>query len=401
MKRSKREEARKSAESKKRGQRESVKKDKDHEEYLNRHVARSIATNNLKRKSLPSNPHEQVVAKKAPRLLEDSNYKKIVNTLLGMSWVRPIDDWKPKGKGKQTLIVSLASHLLAEYPVPKFLWNSLWEEDWNRLGASVSQIAKGHSFAKLCKDGSFPIPLTKKQCHELLQSSADEGFVSAIRRVQIETHGGEPRLHSVWMNQLIGQRISAPQDEVFWDTVIAWFSKHPMLDPGQIKPLIDFINNRRRVDENFSMKGRSPMAMIRAMEDWHGELHKEKVFRESNYIPSGFKEGYWQYKVKSKAGHTHQEWKLKEILTSKDLYAEGNALKHCVASYGSSVSNGAVSIWSLSLNGKKVITIEVRNVARMIVQARGRFNRVTTNEEFKIISLWAQENDLSVSLGRF
>src|SRR5690606_7596196 len=236
---------------------------------------------------------------------------------------------------------------------------------------------------------------------ELLQSPASEGFVSALRRVQIQTHGGEQRLHSIWMNQSIGHLIGETKDEIFWESVIAWFCKHPMLDPSQIKPLIDFINNRYQADKKFSMKGRSPMAMIRAMEEWHQDLYKEKIFKEHNYTPSGFKSGYWQDKIKNKTGHIYREWTIKEILTSKELHMEGRAHSHCVASYGKSIANGSISIWSMTCNKERVITIEVKNQYKKIVQARGRFNRVTTNEEFKIISQWAQENNLDISLGRF
>lgn len=398
MKRSKREAARESAEHRKRSRKEFFERDRDLTNRAEINFINSIVQNNIKQKSVPSSPFMRVVAKKAPRLLDDLNYKKIVEILDSMVCVRSIDEWKPQGKGKQTLLASLAAHLLAEYPVPKFLWNSLWEEDWKKLRSSIVLIAKGHSFAKLCKTGTFPIPLTNRQCHALLQSSAHEGFISAVRRVQIQTHGGEPRLHSVWMNQSIGQRILAPANEIFWDSVMAWFCKHPLLDPSQIKPLIDFIDNRRNDDTNFSMKGRSPIAMIRAMEEWHGELYQQKIFRESNYQPSGFKSGCWQNK--NKFGHI-QEWVLNEILTSKELHAEGSVLRHCVASYSSSILSGAVSIWSLSCNQEKVITIEVNNASNKIVQARGKFNRVTTNEEFKIISQWAQDNNLRVSLGHF
>lgn len=399
MKRSKREAARESAEKLKQCRKSFKEREHIVSSDKEKSFYKAIEWSNIKKKSTPENEFMQVIAKKAPKLLDDESYQGIVDTISKMDLVRPVAEWKPKGKGKQTLLASLASHVLAEYSIPKFLWNSFWEEDWASISVAISAIAKGKSFAKLCKEGSFPVPLNKKQCHQLLQSSASDGFISAVRRVQIQTHGGEPRLHSIWMKETVGQRVCGQEQEAFWDTVIAWFCKHPMLDPSQIKPLIDFIGNRHEIDETFSMKGRSPMAMIRAMEVWHEELHKQKIFRQHNYSPSGFRSGQWEYKVRTKTGHQHKEWKIKEILTSKELHEEGKAHSHCVASYGRSISNGLTSIWSMTCNGERMITIEVRNSSKRIVQARGRYNRVTTNEEFKIISSWAQENNLDISIG--
>lgn len=401
MKRSKREAARESAEKLKQQRRNLKKRSEMLSSDKDSSFHKAIEWNNAKKKSTPQNEFMQVIAKKAPKLLDDENYQNVVDTISKMDLVRPIAEWKPKGKGKQTLLASLASHVLAEYSVPKFLWNSFWEEDWAAFSPAISAIAKGKSFAKICKDGNFPVPLNKKQCHQVLQSSASDGFLSSVRRVQIQTHGGEPRLHSIWMNETIGQRVCGSDQEAFWDTVIAWFCKHPMLDPDQIKPLIDFIANRYEIDEKFSMKGRSPLAMIRAMETWHEELHKQKIFRQHNYSPSGFRSWRWETKVKTKSGHYNKEWKIKEMLTSKELSEEGKTHSHCVASYGRSISNGWTSIWSMTCNGERVITIEVRNSSKKIVQARGRYNRVTTNEEFKIISSWAQDNNLDICLGIF
>jgi hypothetical protein len=52
-----------------------------------------------------------------------------------------------------------------------------------------------------------------------------------------------------------------------------------------------------------------------------------------------------------------------------------------------------------SIKEEKLITIEVRNSARKIVQARGKYNRQTTSEEFKYITKWANENGLQIQLG--
>lgn len=57
-------------------------------------------------------------------------------------------------------------------------------------------------------------------------------------------------------------------------------------------------------------------------------------------------------------------------------------MSNCVATYAGSCANGGSSIWSMRKRtayeaiGIRVMTIEVSNKTRQIIQARGRFNIV-------------------------
>jgi hypothetical protein len=46
-----------------------------------------------------------------------------------------------------------------------------------------------------------------------------------------------------------------------------------------------------------------------------------------------------------------------------------------------------------------MLTLEVREDLRRVVQARGRFNRLATSEEHGILVAWAVRNGLEISLG--
>ena len=369
-------------------------------------IKKAIVKNNTKPKITFNafDPVESTIAKKAPKLL-DKEFADKVKEIISLPSCRDIASWDPKGKGTSTQFISLASHWLSKYPTPKFLWSAFWEHDKNILVPFVHRIAKGESFAKMCQNGEFPTPLTKKQCHEFLQSTSDYTFISALRRVQILSHNGNSRLHSAWISNNIGKRLGNKQSEIFWDSVLGWFSKHPMLDLDQLGPLLDYISYRYNQDGNFSMKGRSPLALIRDMNTWHGELSKKKELTGETYTSSGFKHGLYQQKknlitnIKEEdLGGEENIWRVTEILSSKELHREGNALHHCVYSYSSSILKGYTSIWSLSLDGEKQITIEVMNSSKSIVQARGKYNRSTTSEEFRVIQKWATENSMSVSI---
>lgn len=369
-------------------------------------VQQSIHINNQKRSKIDSliidDENRKAflieVERKAPKLL-DKEYLDAVLALSKLSKRKNVKDWDPRGKGKMTQFISLAEHTLALYPMPKFIWSVFWEDSKDKLIPVVERISGGESFAKMCQSGIFPVSLTKKQCHSFMNSPADRTFIKALRQVQIESHGGNLRLLHAWMSREIGSNIGSVDNEAFWDSVLAWFCKNPMLDLNQLGPLLDYIQYRRNQDITFSMKGRSAMAMLRSMSEWHGELAKKKNIEAHNYQPSGFKSGIWEIKKKERTGHIHEVWCVDEILTSKDLHKEGSTLHHCVASYSKSISSGVTSIWSLSCNGDKLLTIEVRNASRKIVQARGRYNRTYTSEEYKYMLDWARYNNLQINLG--
>jgi hypothetical protein len=197
----------------------------------------------------------------------------------------------------------------------------------------------------------------------------------------------------------VGRTLKTKDEEVFWDSVLAWFAKNPMLDMNQLGPLIDYISYRRNNDADFSMKGRSALAMLRGLNEWHHELRMVRDFKEHNYTPSGFKTGVYETKKRINKSFVIQRWTIEEILTSKDLAAEGRAHKHCVYSYSSSIARGTISIWSMSLNKERMITIEVQNQSGMILQARGSHNRQMTAEEFRVLQKWANDNRLEIRLG--
>lgn len=342
-----------------------------------------------------------VVSSKAPRLVESAAIAAL-RQLAELPFVRPPAAWKPKGKGRETLFRGLCSHLLATFPMPPFLWSAFFEADARAFGPFIAHVAKGGSAYTGVKAGLLPVPLTRKMCHDLLQTPADVSFFKALRRTEVRACGGDLRFLGTWMGTQAGRRLHSAVDEAFWATVIEWFAKNPMADPNQVGPLVDFIAYRRQQDAGFSMKGRGILAMLRAMAEWHGELAEAKIVYGVIFGASGFRPFAIERAARDASGnYVAEAWKVEEILSSRRLAEEGRALSHCVYSYASSVEQGHTSIWSLSLDGQKLVTIEVRNPARRVVQVRGKFNRAASARESAIIAQWAGANGLQLDLGRW
>ena len=317
-----------------------------------------------------------------------------------MPLIRDVKSWKPTGKGRDALLRSLCGHLFAKYPMPAFLWTAFTEDSQvaRELAPVVVRVAAGESFYKLVKDGELTFPLTKKQCHALLKTPAELSFLAGVRRVQIQVHNGSQRLFQVWRRSNPAGVIGTVRDEAFWDSVMAFFAKNPMLDLAQAGPIIDYLGHRFEAEREFSMKGRTPEAVIRGMEEWHVETYKAPA-GDQIFERSGFKATEYARKFRKQGNYLIETWRVVEILSSKELSKEGRAHRHCVGSYSRSISSGRTSIWSLSCDGERRITIEVTNSNKRVIQARGKFNRHPDAQEFKQLKKWADENDLQLSLG--
>lgn len=355
-------------------------------------------------------------------------------------WVRPLDEWTPRGKAAETVLRSLIDHLICRYKMPAF-WFSVWFGG-RREAADAAQstgwfvaLSQGTGMYELVKRGDFPVKLTKKQCHAFMQQRGVNNVVEAVRWTQVQSFGGERRFVEAlcktdWGDELRQEEFRAP--------VIQWFCTQAMIDPAQVGPMIDYLEHakrqftsrqRRLVNEAqdegriylidaFSMKGRTARSVMRDMEAWHKELaENRRVARREDraqwgrgrsayqnpppakFAVSGFENWGMNRKTKDKrTGKSIQvHYSIRELLTYDALLEEGRMLSHCVSSYAWSIGKGQKSIWSFSIGKDKQLTIEVRNSTRTVVQIRGLRNRMPEASEMLYVEKWARENGLAIT----
>lgn len=347
-----------------------------------------------------------VLRKKSPKAAASKEIYSALHDLNEMKrhWVRPVETWKKTGKSPKAVFLSLANHLLAKYPVPQFLWNyflvprgedngEVGRELARMLGAGISLLPKKNHYVKEC----IPVPLTKRMWHLFPQAPGSCNLYLAVRRAQVLGMGGSSNLWKSLENMPLGRRFFNPEDEVFYATVVQWFCNHPFIAPNQIGPLWDYLIHQKVADPTYSMKGRAANNLLVAMEVWHQELAKTRAVQEAEFDPSGFVEAEWITKERLQGTKEKIEvyWEIKELLSAKALANEGRRLKHCVYSYSRSVKAGRISIWSMRKDGMSVLTIEVHNRYRKIVQVRGKYNRMAKISEKKAIGRWAVKAGLS------
>ncbi len=329
------------------------------------------------------------------------------------SWLRPVESWKPSTKNARRQFGSLLRHLFARYDdVPRF-FDGVWFADWYGVGATQRKwylhVGRGESI-RTCK---LPIPFTKRMAHHFMRGPGDLTVTQALRWGQIHALGGNEGL----VRALFGTRLGESfEQEGFWLTVIKWFIEHPMLDRSHVGPIIDYLHHQRFVPEqtfvgpgvrevssppqpNLSMRGRTPETLLRQVHQWHGRLANNNIHQICQWQPCGIEE--FEFVEGSRESKNMRAWTIRELLGSKALVAEGRKLKHCVASYASSCARGHCSIWTMEIESydgvTKALTIEIRNNTRTICQARGKLNRLPTDQERGIMRRWAAKSGLKIA----
>jgi hypothetical protein len=243
-------------------------------------------------------------------------------------------------------------------------------------------------------------------CHDLLTRPFRGSLLYAIRTVQALAVGANGDLLHGWRRTPAAQRLGSREEEAFWFDVLGWLARSPELDAASVGPLVDYIDHRRADDGAFTVAGRSVPALRRAMEEWHRDLARAEDLHGTRYDASGFEPLELDLSRRHADGTLRKTvWRVQEIRTGKELAAEGRRMGHCVYSYATRVQRGLTSIWSMTLeNGLgetgcwAMLTIEVRNADRRIVQARGRFNRPATSAEHHVLVQWAGANELVVGV---
>ncbi len=336
-------------------------------------------------------------------------------------WIRPLESWSPNSHNPRRQFASLARHLLAKYDVPAVLDES-WFEGMTEKGFRHQNWFLHIGEGKNLRTAEMEMKLTKRAAHLYPSAPKEFSIEAALRWCQTLALSGDDRL----ARTLATTRLAELQkDEDFWQSVVFFFINNPMLNPRQAGPLIDFIHNLKFVptevakpdgsvsleipEPNFSMKGRSGIALLSRMEEWHRDLAKETRRPGREWESCGLN-GIQMTKKEESTGIA-SIWTLDELLSTKALIEEGKAMRHCVASYASSCARGSNSIWSLKIkegedgNPRRVMTVEADNLRKQVCQARGRCNkrpgekRASPRLSFApdIIKRWAAQEGLSIA----
>ncbi len=325
----------------------------------------------------------------APELVTDAHHSSF-RLIAEQTWHRPLWTWDGADG-----IRGLLMHLLVTvpWPLPDFLFElpriasaytwRLTSEHRTQV-TLLTHLGTGGTMRTARDLGLIPACLTRRMHHQLLEMEGALTLSLAIRKVQFQTFGGSEGL----LEALQGTRLAQLQDdEHHWQPVIAWLcAGQGSLPTDQVRTLVDWLFTLSPLDRRQRIRQPLSAALRRAVE-WHGHLHipSRSSIQPGPLPASGIK-----------TARLEEPWSMTELGSGIALAAEGATMRHCVATYWSSIMSRRSSIFSLRRFKLRRVTVEVRLGEGCVVQARGLCNRRPTAEEAAQIRAWAAEVGLSV-----
>jgi hypothetical protein len=327
-------------------------------------------------------------------------------------WLRPIEAWCPQPGSDWRSLTSLAHHLFATYPVPAFMtsaWFDLPPGEFLPQQAWYKHLGRGHNI----RTASLPLRFTRAMAHRFGQAPDHFRVHEALRWAQVRGLGGSEALARTVVATRLGTVL---ENEDFWESVLWFFVNHPRLDLAQVGPVVDFLQSQKFTGRDgispegvfgpqppprpdYSVKGRTVASILRQVESWHQELACEGQHACVSWRRAPFR-GFLLVEGDEAQGNM-QAWTITELLTSRALFLEGQAMQHCVASYTGRCVRRETSIWSLQRETNRGryrrATVEVDLRTRTIRQARRKCNQRVSAEELALIERWAAEQGLKVA----
>jgi hypothetical protein len=278
---------------------------------------------------------------------------------------------------------------LGKFILPEIFYTRFHKQDWteekSRFMLHAVMGKPLHRFEEL------PFKLTQKACHVLLTMPEFTrfSFWSNLAAAQLLSMGVSLQFTTTAVMLL--DRFRSRFD--FWIETFEILYKKGVMQ-NELVNLSDYIRYVYfDAVEQIDLKQISLNNLRTRSLDWHVNLNVKRT--KNQKLPSleikPFKYSDPDSKLK---------YRIRQLTTSWELYAEGKLMHHCVHTYTNSCLAKNVFIFSLrQIEGTHelpLVTIQV-NKMMQIVQVKGAYNRTTTALEDRIIEMWAEMNKLSIN----
>jgi len=284
----------------------------------------------------------------------------------------------------------LVHHLFGLYDVPAFLASEWFRESeitrfkwlcWFIL------FAQGGSLKRAAHYFDWDVPAGF--AHHLAAAPADLSPTEACILAEVRRQGGdEIDCRRILRNPAFvidpTERSAAGSHRKFWHDTLRWLIAHREAITDQQSDLIlswamhEYTETDRAGLPAFSWKGRRVRAVLERSVAYHREV--ENPWYRYSWQGHGWD---WVLEVPP-----HGKWSFVELTSGDELFQEGKAMRHCVASYAGRCASGYSAIVSLRYNQQRRVTIEITPRTKQIVQARGLCNRPADAEAQRALSLW-------------
>lgn len=308
-------------------------------------------------------------------------------------WVRNPRSWKAEGE------THLLEHLFAVRDAPAFLYEE-WFREFNITSYKwlcwFILLAQGGSLKRAAK--LFGWKISGKFSHFLKKAPIEMSPLEACIFAEVKRLAGSRREIIRILNspEFVVDPTESSDDPLyseFRQETILWLINHrdEITDDecGQILSwaMHEYTESRRGAGRRFSWKGRNARRAIERSRAYRRQI-------ETPWLEYRWQSRGWDYVWEQSP---QKIWSFHELTTGAELFAEGKALNHCVASYAARCASGHSAVVSLRCGNSPRVTIEINPKTLQIVQARGKNNREADKEERHIISRWMSSIMLVIS----
>ncbi|MFT6320768.1 MAG: hypothetical protein ACJAT4_001696 [Granulosicoccus sp.] len=339
-------------------------------------------------------------------------YDKMANSLSVQSTCRSFESWKvPKSKNDNVLFKSLFCHLLVPYKIPYVIekiidrYVRFYLTDECREVEIMFHIIKGNGIHKFPR---LKIELNSKMNFLLNHAPQHLCLAKAIWWAKIKSMGVSYSIATRLVDNFYIQ-IATPW--IYWyDDLIFFLNRFPEIDKSDLKKILDFIILQKKngvyihlnnceeeilvpaLFPEFEFKGRTVFSVLKYVEKWRAYVQLAKdagvggEFKISPIQPMRIKQG-------------KRLIRIRQITNLKSLALEGAKMNHCVATHAGECLNGTSSIWTMNEilavgKSKRLITIEVEEETKEVMQASGNSNRELYKMEEKWLKKWVEREGL-------
>jgi len=307
-------------------------------------------------------------------------------------WIRRPSTWVSQEIKYNDRFLSLVEHLFVKYPVPACLHKEwLGWPDFTRMKWVYWFIlfAQGGSLYKAAS--YFNWDISKKIQHHFLSAPSDLNPTTAcIYAEVIRLGGGVREFERLCTHRAFVIDPTTPSSQKayisFWKDTIQWLTRHGDDMTDEEAGLIldwamhQYTETERDGRQVFSWKGRSLQRVLAA-----SAAYRQETLRP--YASYKWKGHGWNWERKD-GDSDSDTWSFVELTSGEELFYEGKAMHHCVASYATRCVTGYSAIVSLRYGELRKVTIEINPDTKKIAQARGRYNRLPPINEQRIIDEW-------------
>ncbi|PHN02858.1 PcfJ domain-containing protein [Flavilitoribacter nigricans] len=257
----------------------------------------------------------------------------------------------------------------------------------------IRWIIRGNNIRKA---PALPLALSKREAHWVVRTSLPVTFRGAFFYGIVKARGG-----SDYLFRRLYEFYQVRPDWDYLRKLSTFLARHracTTLTSREFNTVMTFLAHRQQEGLSFRLKGRTLSSLLRLAEDWEAERRRQAqlaiLAQNALEWPKMPIDGCEWERGKNRLV-------MEQLCTQIELYEEGLAMHHCVASYAGYCVRGESSIWSLRRyhaddQFERLVTLEVTS-EREIVQASAAYNAHPREEAMVLIRQWAHWSELKVN----